>query len=95
MFYFQRLQKHFFSKENKKRVDFVTALSYNNKLSHKKYIYGGVPEWPKGADCKSVVFDFGGPNPPSPTSGCTHTLSVAIFFMAFFHSVEEKLIEKQ
>ena len=30
--------------------------------------YGGIPEWPKGADCKSVVSDFGGPNPPSPTS---------------------------
>ena len=29
--------------------------------------YGGVPEWPKGADCKSVVSDFGGSNPPSPT----------------------------
>ena len=30
--------------------------------------YGGIPEWPKGADCKSVVSDFGGSNPPSPTS---------------------------
>ena len=29
--------------------------------------YGSVPEWPKGADCKSVVFDFGGSNPPAPT----------------------------
>ena len=29
--------------------------------------YGGVPEWPKGADCKSVVNDFGGSNPPSST----------------------------
>ena len=29
--------------------------------------YGGIPERPKGADCKSVVSDFGGPNPPSPT----------------------------
>ena len=29
--------------------------------------YGGVPEWPKGADCKSVVDDFGGSNPPSST----------------------------
>ena len=32
-----------------------------------KIKYGRVPEWPKGADCKSVVSDFGGPNPPSPT----------------------------
>ena len=30
--------------------------------------YGSVPERPKGADCKSVVTDFGGPNPPSPTN---------------------------
>ena len=29
--------------------------------------YGGIPERPKGADCKSVVSDFGGPNPSSPT----------------------------
>ena len=29
--------------------------------------YGRIPEWPKGADCKSVVSDFGGSNPPSPT----------------------------
>ncbi len=31
-------------------------------------IYGSVPERPKGADCKSVVSDFGGPNPPAPTN---------------------------
>ena len=30
-------------------------------------LYGSVPEWPKGADCKSVVSDFGGSNPPAPT----------------------------
>ena len=29
--------------------------------------YGGVPEWPKGADCKSVTFRFDGSNPSSPT----------------------------
>ena len=28
---------------------------------------GGVPEWPKGADCKSVVDDFDGSN-PSPST---------------------------
>ena len=28
--------------------------------------YGWVPEWPKGADCKSVVDDFDGSN-PSPS----------------------------
>ena len=30
--------------------------------------HGSVPERPKGADCKSVVTDFGGPNPPAPTN---------------------------
>ena len=30
--------------------------------------YGGIPERPNGADCKSVVTDFGGSNPPSPTN---------------------------
>ena len=30
--------------------------------------YGGIPERSNGADCKSVVTDFGGSNPPSPTS---------------------------
>ena len=30
-------------------------------------IYGSVPERPKGADCKSVVSDFSGPNPLAPT----------------------------
>ena len=29
--------------------------------------YGRVPEWPKGADCKSVAFRFDGSNPSSPT----------------------------
>ena len=29
---------------------------------------GGFPERPKGADCKSVVNDFAGPNPASPTT---------------------------
>ena len=30
-------------------------------------INGGIPERPKGADCKSVVSDFDGSNPSSPT----------------------------
>ena len=35
-------------------------------------IYGGIPEWPKGADCKSVSSAFGGSNPPSPTNKKHH-----------------------
>ena len=29
--------------------------------------YGGIPEWPKGTDCKSAGFAFDGSNPSSPT----------------------------
>ena len=32
-----------------------------------EFAIGGIPEWPKGADCKSVSCAFGGSNPPSPT----------------------------
>jgi hypothetical protein len=28
---------------------------------------GGVPEWSKGADCKSVGYAYGGSSPPLPT----------------------------
>ena len=41
--------------------------------------YGGFPERPKGADCKSVVTDFGGPNPPSPTKKA-HRLYACVLF---------------
>ena len=30
-------------------------------------LYGKVPEWLKGADCKSAGYAFGGSNPPLPT----------------------------
>ena len=45
-------------------------------------LHGWVPERPKGADCKSVVSDFGGSNPPpsisNPLSGLFHILSALI-----------------
>ena len=40
---------------------------------------GGFPERPKGADCKSVVTDFGGPNPPSPTKKDQRHLPLVFF----------------
>ena len=48
--------------------------------------YGGIPEWPKGADCKSVVSDFGGSNPPSPTKIRTFQCGFLFFqnFLAKF-----------
>ena len=42
--------------------------------------YGGIPERPKGADCKSVVTDFAGPNPASPTKN--QPLWLVFFFVA-------------
>ena len=41
--------------------------------------YGGVPEWPKGTDCKSVVYDFGGSNPPPSTKTEGHSKRNVLF----------------
>ena len=35
---------------------------------HHNSIYGKIPERPNGSDCKSDVNDFGGSNPPLPTT---------------------------
>ena len=43
--------------------------------------YGGIPERPKGADCKSVVTDFAGPNPASPTITKNRVLATRFFVM--------------
>ena len=45
-----------------------TPITSSNGFTRVNLLYGGFPERPKGADCKSVVDDFGGPNPPSPTN---------------------------
>ena len=45
---------------------------------------GGVPEWPKGADCKSVSSAFGGSNPPPSTIEKTGTYESPYFFAFFF-----------
>ena len=42
--------------------------------------YGGIPERPKGADCKSVVTDFAGPNPASPTIEKDQPLWLVFFY---------------
>ena len=43
---------------------------------------GGIPERPKGADCKSAVTDFDGSN-PSPTT--IFKLKAATFVAVFYH----------
>ena len=52
----------------------------SNPFSKQRTEYGGIPEWPKGADCKSVVSDFGGSNPPSPTKNSEHPSGWSEFF---------------
>ena len=42
---------------------------------------GKIPEWPKGADCKSVGTAFGGSNPPLPTKKKTSLCGV--FFLCW------------
>ena len=44
------------------RVAGSTPVSGSNRES------GGVPEWSKGTDCKSVGEAFGGSNPPPTTN---------------------------
>ena len=54
----------------KNPIDKTARICYNiirRRKSVDQKEYGSVPERPKGADCKSVVTDFGGPNPPAPT----------------------------
>ena len=50
------------------------------------FILGGIPERPKGADCKSVVTDFGGPNPPSPTKKKKSRQRLFLFVLFTLHS---------
>ena len=42
---------------------------------------GKIPEWPKGADCKSVGTAFGGSNPPLPTKKESIEISMLSFFV--------------
>ena len=51
--------------------------------------YGGIPERPKGADCKSVVTDFAGPNPASPTITRNRVL-VTRFFVMWSEAVRQQ-----
>ena len=34
------------------------------------FLYGWIPEWPKGTDCKSAANCFGGSNPPPSIRWC-------------------------
>ena len=46
----------------------VGSSPITGSTTHRTISYGQIPERPNGSDCKSDVFDFGGSNPPLPTT---------------------------
>ncbi len=48
--------------------------------------YGGIPEWPKGTDCKSAGYAFSGSNPLSPTQ----QLNIVVIIVAGWSSLEAR-----
>ncbi len=53
------------------------------KLVLRTFIRGRVPEWPKGADCKSVIYDFDGSNPSPPTNKALYIRDYAVCGVLF------------
>ena len=51
-------------------------------------IYGQIPEWPKGTDCKSAANCFGGSNPPLPIRNEKP-------FIGFFFAYKKEKIVKE
>ena len=45
----------------------LSALAGSETIRSLRRRHGGVPEWPKGTDCKSAGYAYGGSNPPAPT----------------------------
>ena len=45
----------------------LSALAGSETIQSLRRRHGGVPEWPKGTDCKSAGYAYGGSNPPAPT----------------------------
>ena len=52
--------------------------------------YGGFPEWPKGTDCKSAGYAFGGSNPPSPTKSPECESVQDFYFLPLHYSLFTK-----
>ena len=48
-------------------------------------ISGGVPEWPKGADCKSAGSAYGGSNPPPSTMNKEKYKFLKVTLQSFVH----------
>ena len=72
----------------------VGGSSPSTSSTKLKISYGRVPEWPKGADCKSVVSDFGGPNPPSPTRLSLDAIRVQTLFLCPAFPLAAKVASK-
>ena len=62
----------------------VGGSSPSTSSTKLKISYGRVPEWPKGADCKSVASSFGGSNPPSPTKKLADFCGLFLFYLDSF-----------
>ena len=75
-------------------VDTLPVTVYNNPCSRVNYLrctpilHGGVPERPKGADCKSVVDDFDGSN-PSPSTKKSEILFSLFCCSSLWRETEE------
>ena len=74
---FEKIRSFFQNPIDKKAQMCYNSIRWCKSTDAKEY--GSVPERPKGADCKSVVTDFAGPNPASPTKRETD-LMVGFFF---------------
>ena len=79
---------------NQQVVGSTPITSSKMSLNTEGSPYGGFPERPKGADCKSVVTDFGGPNPPSPTNKKDQALRL-VFFVGAERSGEDDAEERR
>ncbi len=55
---------------------------------------GEVPEWPKGADCKSAGAAFGGSNPPLSTM-FSHSENMDLKFEIFKVCGSSSVVERQ
>ena len=55
-----------------------------SKFVEHNWTFGGVPEWPKGTDCKSAAFRFDGSNPSSPTKNRRSSTEGWRFFLLYY-----------
>ena len=59
----------------------LSALAGSETIRSMRRRRGGVPEWPKGTDCKSAGYAYGGSNPPAPTKNPLIYVSGFFFYL--------------